>query len=255
MGDLLAIIEQTTGIDVAVLESGSDEHGLTARTKDEAKTFIVVARTKHPMRQRSTLAHELGHVVFNDWQDMDESPLTERPAREIRADAFARHLLLPQDGVRQMLGSKTWLSEADLSRIVQLFGASPVITAIALEQYGFIDDVQKREWMALSTSQLATRHGWMDYYRTLQDDSNRTRAPQRLLSRAVSGYAEGIVGAQTIATLRGMTTVAVEDELREAGITPAPLQPLLASAEDLPEVDVDLSLLDGLDDEEPNGVG
>lgn len=250
----MAIIEQTTGIDVAVLESGSDEHGLTARTKDGARTFIVVARTRHPMRQRSTLAHELGHVVFDDWQEIAESPLSERSIYEIRADAFARNLLLPQDGVRQILGDRTRLLEADLSRIVQLFGCSPAIAAIALEQYGYIDETQKREWRAISTPQLATRHGWMDYYRTLQDDSNRTRAPQRLLSRAVAGYAEGVVGAQTIATLRGIPAAVAEEELREARITPLPPQPLLTRAEDLPEVDIDLSLLDGLDDEEPNSA-
>jgi len=31
MGDLVAVIEQATGIDVAVLEVGPDEHGLTMR--------------------------------------------------------------------------------------------------------------------------------------------------------------------------------------------------------------------------------
>ena len=248
----MAMIEQATGIDVAVIDSGSNEHGLTARTKDGARTFIVVARTHHPMRQRSTLAHELGHVVFNDWQTMDESSLSERSDREVRADAFARHLLLPHDGVRQLLGNVARLMEADLSRIVQLFGASPAMAAIALEQYGYIDEAQKREWKALSTPQLATRHGWMDYYRTLQDDANRRRAPQRLLSRAVSGYAEGVIRAQTIATLRGVSAAMVEEELRDAGVTPSPPRPRLTSAEELPVVDVDLSLLDGLDDEEPN---
>ena len=31
LGDLLEIIEEATGIDVAVLETGPDEHGLTMR--------------------------------------------------------------------------------------------------------------------------------------------------------------------------------------------------------------------------------
>lgn len=177
------------------------------------------------MRQRSTLAHELGHVVFDDWQETDASPLSERSPREVRADAFARHLLLPRGGLQQILGGRSGLIEADVSQIVQLFGASPAMAAIALEQYGYIDESQKRGWMAISTPQMATRHGWMDYYRTLQDDSTRTRAPQRLLTRAVSGYAEGVVRAQTIATLRGMSAAEVEEELREAGITSSPSRP------------------------------
>ena len=71
LGDLVAVIEQATGIDVAVLDAGPDEHGLTMRDPVRGTVFIGVARTRNPMRQRSTLAHELGHVLFEDWADPD----------------------------------------------------------------------------------------------------------------------------------------------------------------------------------------
>lgn len=66
LGDLVALIEQATGIDVAVLDTGPDEHGLTMRDPVRNVVFIGVARSRTPMRQRSTLAHELGHVLFED---------------------------------------------------------------------------------------------------------------------------------------------------------------------------------------------
>lgn len=69
LGDLVALIEQTTGHDVAVLDASADSHGLTMRDPMRDRTFIGVARTPHPMRQRSTLAHELAHVVFGDWAE------------------------------------------------------------------------------------------------------------------------------------------------------------------------------------------
>src|SRR6266436_3004080 len=56
LGDLLEVIEQTTGIDVAVLNVGPDEHGLTMRDPVRETVFIGVARTRNPVRQRSTLA-------------------------------------------------------------------------------------------------------------------------------------------------------------------------------------------------------
>jgi Zn-dependent peptidase ImmA (M78 family) len=71
LGDLVAVIEQATGIDVAVLDVGPDEHGLAMRDPARGTVFIGVARTRNPMRQRSTLAHELGHVLFGDWADAD----------------------------------------------------------------------------------------------------------------------------------------------------------------------------------------
>lgn len=248
LGDLVALIEQTTGHDVAVLDAGPDEHGLTMRDPERDVTFIGVARSRNPMRQRSTLAHELGHVLFDDWSG--SGGLSARSPEEIRADAFARHLLVPREGLRVFLGSRERLGEADLSSVVQWFLVSPALAAIALGDGGYIDAATKHEWMSLSTRQLATRFGWSDQYRSLQNDADRTRSPQRLLARAIAGYREGVVSPQVIATLRGISAEEAEAELTEAGITPRPHEPTWTAASDLPAVDVDLS---DLGDEAPEG--
>jgi Zn-dependent peptidase ImmA (M78 family) len=207
MGDLVAVIEQATGIDVAVLGVDPDEHGLTMRDPGRNAVFIGVARTRNPMRQRSTLAHELGHVLFEDWTDNDASNWSDRTHEEIRADAFARHLLAPEHGLREFLGSRELLAQADLSAIVQRFLVSPAVAAIALQQAGYIDAAIKQEWMGLSTPLLAVRFGWSDQYHALQADSDQRRAPQQLLARAIKGYAEGVLPAQALATLRGRLVV------------------------------------------------
>ncbi|GIH09459.1 hypothetical protein Rhe02_75260 [Rhizocola hellebori] len=150
MGDLIALIEQATGIDVAVLDAGPDEHGMTMRDPRRNTVVIGVARTQYPMRQRSTLAHELGHVIFEDWAAKDAGNLSERTHEEVRADAFARHVLVPVDGVSEFLGSRTSVTQAALSVIVQRFLVSPAIAAIALHQAGYIDVATKKDWMALS---------------------------------------------------------------------------------------------------------
>jgi hypothetical protein len=53
--------------------------------------------------------------------------------------------------------------------------------------------------------QLAARFGWTDQYQVLQASSDRRRAPQRLLAWVITGYAEGVLPAQAIATLRGIS--------------------------------------------------
>lgn len=244
LGDLVAIIEQATGIDVAVLDVGPDEHGLTMRDPDRTAVFIGVARTRNPMRQRSTLAHELGHVVFEDWVDNGAGNWSDRTPEEVRADAFARHLLVPVEGLRALLGEPEPVAMSTLSALVQRFLVSPAIALIALHQAGYVDTATKRDWMALSAPQLAVRFGWSDQYRALQADSDQRRAPQRLLARAITGYAEGVLPAQAIATLRGITPEAAEAELREAGIEPTRPPVAWADAESLPAADVDLAALD-----------
>lgn len=196
------------------------------------------------MRQRSTLAHELGHVLFEDWADSDAGDWGDRDPAEIRADAFARHLLIPVEGLRDFVGQRSAVAESGLSAVVQRFLVSSPIAAIALREAGYIDEAAKRDWMTLSTPQLAARFGWADQYQLLRASSDRRRAPQRLLARAIAGYVEGLLPAQAIATLRGISVQALMDEFREAGVTPAERPIEWADPGELPDVEVDLATLD-----------
>lgn len=241
LGDLVAIIEQATGIDVAVLDVEPDEHGLTMRDPARDAVFIAVACTRRPMRQRSTLAHELGHVLFEDWNRTAEGELSDRPPHEVRADAFARHLLVPVSGLREFLRERQAVDWAALSAVVQRFLVSPAIAAIAMHQAEYIGDATKREWRTLTTPTLAARFGWADQYRALQADSAQRRAPQRLLTRATEGYLEHVVSVQTLATLRGIDVQTVEAELRDAGLSPAEQSIAWSDPNELPDMDVDLS--------------
>jgi Zn-dependent peptidase ImmA (M78 family) len=244
LGDLVALIEQATGIDVAVLDAGPDEHGLTMQDPERDVVIIGVARTRNPMRQRSSLAHELCHVLFGDWSQTGAGGWADRTPAETRADAFARHLLLPAAGLRAFLGSEGSVSESVLSEVVQRFLVSPAIAAIAMHQAKYIDKATKEDWMGLTAPQLAARFGWSDQYHALRADSDQRRAPQRLLARAIAGYAEGVLPAQAIATLRGVPLDEAEKELHEAGVTPAQQPVAWANASDLPDTDVDLTALE-----------
>ncbi len=245
LGDLITLVEQTVKCDVAVLNTtGQDEHGLSMRDPDRGVVFIGIARTRNPMRQRSTLAHELAHVLFEDWDGSQGDELGTRSLQEVRADTFARHLLVPETGVKNFIGSGRVLTETDLSNIVQRFLVSPAMAAIALYNCGYISETRKSRWKGLSTAQVANRHGWIDQYESMQRESDRSRPPQQLLARAVVGYEEGVLSAQVVATLRGITLDEAEHYLSDIGRSRRePPIPRMA-AEDLPPVDVDLSGLD-----------
>lgn len=245
LGDLVGLIEQATGYDVAVLEADSDEHGLTMCDPLRGRIFIGIARTRHPMRQRSTLAHELAHLIFKD-QTKD---LSAHSSEESRADAFARHLLIPMEGVRAFAGSLE-VKEVTLSNVVQRFLVSPAIAAIAMREAEIITSGTASKWMRLHTPYLASKYGWSDYYAALQDDSNRLRAPQNLVSRAIAGYSAGVVSAQTIATLRGVSVTKIQSELSALGVMPRNIDIDAFEIHNLPDVDIDLSELE--DEELPS---
>jgi hypothetical protein len=183
-------------------------------------------------------------VLFGDWADNDSGNWGDRSPAEIRADAFARHLLVPADGLRDFIGARPPAALSTLSAVVQRYLVSPPIASIALCQAGYVDEATKRDWMTLSAPHLAARFGWSDQYQALQADSDQRRAPQRLLARAIAGYAEGVLPAQAIATLRGMSLEAVTEELEQAGVTLAERPIAWADLGDLPIVQVDLAALD-----------
>ncbi|WP_267470145.1 ImmA/IrrE family metallo-endopeptidase [Nocardia brasiliensis] len=213
------------------------------RRGNHGAVYVAVARTMNPMRQRSTLAHELAHVVFEDWADQPQ--IDSASPIESRANVFARHLLLPLPGLDDLWATESHHDElAMLSKTVQRFLVSPAIAAIALHQAGYISTAAKSDFMSEKTPRLAARFGWSDQYQAMQMESNRRRAPQRLLARAISGYLQNAVSIRTIATLRGIDPATVEEELSDAGLIPAELTPAWADPADLPHVDFDLTELD-----------
>lgn len=250
LGDLVALIERASGIDVAVLNvNDSHEHGLTVRDPQRDVMYLGVASTPHPMRQRSTLAHELAHLIFNDWASYDDESWDQRSSGEIRADAFAGYLLIPREGLREYLGGRTVDNLAVLSEIVQWFMVSPQMALVALAETNLIDSAVKDSWWHYSTPQLASRFGWTDQYESLQLQSQKTRAPQRLLRRAMAGFHEGVISAQTIATLRGIDVEQAERELCETGLEPIIYEQPNDDVPfniDLPGFKMDLSALDEL---------
>lgn len=124
LGDLFTLSEETVGVDVMSMDAGESEHGLTAWDPATGRAVIAVATTPHPMRQRSSIAHELGHVL----QGIDAPTAFpgERSPQEIQADSFARHLLLPRAELRNIGRSP---SLAQFSEIVRTFGLSPQMAA------------------------------------------------------------------------------------------------------------------------------
>lgn len=215
--DMFELVHACAGVDVLSMDAGQAEHGLSMVDPGTGTVVVAVATTPHPMRQRSSIAHELGHILAGDLDKVELLIPGERSPEEICADAFARHLLLPLAGVRRRLTTvKGAVSVAQLSELVQEFEVSPSIVAIQLRDAGRIDDSTRAEWSTLSTARLAATFGWLSQYRSLAEDSARPRAPQALMSRAVDGYRRGLLGLAEVAGWYGQDPAELAVELRPA---------------------------------------
>lgn len=228
ISNLVLLIEHTVGIGVAYVRSSAPGHGMTMFLG--GRYLMAVGCTEHPMRLRSTLAHELGHHQLNtvdriaggvDWGS--------RTREEIQADAFARHLLVPMNGVMDIVEGGT-VTLATLSDIVQTYLASPAMVAIQMRNAGVIDAETCKDWGQISTGTIATQFGWRPDYQALVEQSSNPRGPQRLMMRAMEGYRQGSVASATIAKLSGdpkATDLKVTHN--EDGITPTRVPDIAAS--------------------------
>lgn len=220
IADIVALIEQTQDVDVTVLDvEDPNEHGLTMVDPVRGATIVAVATSNKPMRWRSNLAHELGHLIFGDHDNGQPGALSAGSTLENRAQSFARHLLIPLGGVQHFIDRlKGPLDLNTFSDLVQRFEVSPAIVSIQLQALEVIDASLQAEWSALYTPMLAARFGWTDQYKGLQAESRQRRAPQRLLARVIAGYVAGLVSLETAALVRGVAPEELADEFEAAGI-------------------------------------
>lgn len=223
LGDLVALMEQLERSDVAILRVDAPEaHGLGMSDPKTGRVKIAVACTPHPMRQRSTLAHELAHIVFADHLYPDTEGWGENKPEESRADSFARHLLAPLGGIAAILGppADVVVDESLVSALVQRYLASPQIVVIQLAEAGYLTGAQKQAWLPTSSPKLAARFGWMDQYRALSAESATPRSPQRLVARATDAYLRNVLPLNAVARLRSDSVANVRAEFETLGLNP-----------------------------------
>lgn len=215
------LIEHNVGIGVAYVRSSAPAQGMTMLLGD--MHLMAVGCTEHPMRLRFALAHELGHHQLDSADHMAAAGVdwASRNLEEIQADVFARHLLVPMDGVIGMVGGGT-VTLATLSDIVQTYRASPAIVAIQMHDAGVIDADTSTHWSQITSGRLATQFGWGTDYQALVEHSSKPRAPQRLMMRAMEGYRQGSVTPSTIAKLSGVPKATdVKEALDKQGFIPS----------------------------------
>ena len=143
-------VEMVLGIPVVQAELPQRIAGATIAVSDgelHPKRGIVLNTTganKNPLVRRATLAHEVGHLLFDPDQRLESvrvdsyASLIANPEQtgpvdyvEQRANAFAISFLAPVDAVRSLLDPP--LSEDDVTGVASMFGVSATAARFHVE--------------------------------------------------------------------------------------------------------------------------
>jgi transcriptional regulator with XRE-family HTH domain len=219
IADVAGVIEDLTGTDVGTAALPAGVSGVCVTDPERATSVILVDSTHMAERQRFSLAHELGHLLFGTSTHVDAAS-TERTPQEIVCDEFARHLIIPESGIRAWLSANCAgaVDERAMALLARHFGASPDVIRIQLDRmnllpggYGDSPLPTGRRW--------AYQYGWGPQYDACQAAAAQPRVPRRILDRAMAAYRDGRLGITALARLQDRTVPELELALTEAGVT------------------------------------
>lgn len=226
VGDLVGLVEGL-GVPVERRPLPDDVHGMTVHDESDARwtAVVFISSADWWTRQRYTLAHELCHLLYRDSQpvivDRDEEDSTDLP--EIRAEAFARHLLLPDAAVRDRLTSDYPSDLALVADLILSYGVSrtAVLKALAAVADWSEDRLARVNAGALSVTELMAGAGRQDEWLAACADQREPSPSGLLLDLALNAYREQLVPVDAVADVLDRAGDEVSEELRVQGWAPA----------------------------------
>jgi Zn-dependent peptidase ImmA (M78 family)/transcriptional regulator with XRE-family HTH domain len=212
--DLPALVETAFGADVAVIMLDEGFDGLSASSNDVK--LIMLGTSAVPARQRFTLAHELGHLLAGDDQDvhLDKDIYDGAQAKdlsEMRANSFASAFLMPEDLLRAVVGA-SGLAEDGFALLACDLKVTPSALAIRLQQLRLIDAGMCDRFRKLTAAKAASVIGRSDEFAQRVADASAARPPGLLVRDAYKAYEAGATTLRPYASLLGVDV----DELRQA---------------------------------------
>ena len=205
-------------VDVSPLPEAVD--GLCVSVGERA--LILVGSSKPSSRQRFTLAHELAHYLVDDLDPLyvDERGARSRSVAEMRANAFAAHLLMPEAGVRAAIEGAAGNAEQAV-RVALSFGTSVSAAAYQLGNLGLLPEAERDRLVDAGAKPLLLRYAQPSDWQHDESGRGRVRPPGRLYSRAMLAFRQGLIGLEPLVELlRHPDRDQLRQELDDAGLTP-----------------------------------
>lgn len=215
---LAGAVETAFGVDVAVGDLGPRFDGLCV-SNNEVK-LILAAQGALPWRQRFTVAHELGHLLVGDDQELhlDEDVMRKegRSDTETRANAFAAALLMPEQVLREAVG-KQGLSSEGFARLACRLRVSPSALAYRLLNFRLIDAGTSEQFRRQSAKSVAATAGADGEFAAEVAVAGRGRPPGLLARDSYAAYRAGKATLRPYANVLGVDADELQGQLESAG--------------------------------------
>jgi Zn-dependent peptidase ImmA (M78 family)/transcriptional regulator with XRE-family HTH domain len=201
IADVAELAERHFGLDVLAWPTGQAVSGLCAHGHDVAMMLISTSFPRG--HQRFTAAHELAHHLLRDPREIviDGDLYNGGSPMEKRANAFAAALLMPADGLRDVVAGRP-VDEAVLDELMRHFGVSfsALLYRLASSSVGLLSAGARNGWLQRPVSSvLRAANDPAPEELTVPDEARRI--PPRLWRAAQAGYQNGRVGIGTLAAL------------------------------------------------------
>lgn len=228
IGDLPALVERHFGLSTVTWPIGKTVSGLCAHSADVA---LVLVSSSFPVgHQRFTAAHELAHHLVGDPREViiesDVFAISTPPER--RANAFAAALLMPADGLREVVNGRR-VDDVVLAELMREFGVSytALLYRLADPAVRLMSTAARDQWLQrVPTSVLRAAGDPFPAELTRPDEARRV--PPRLLAAAQQGYQNGQVGLGVLAALLDEDADSLYTRLVSDGIAPPAIDDDLA---------------------------
>jgi len=228
--DLFMLLEERFGIDVDMRPLPEKVHGLA--TAGDGFAYVLVNTTDVWGRQRFTLSHELCHLLVDDLDTLVIDAPADLGGRtgpdETRADAFAAHLLAPEEGIQQWLAGRPVDDQLAVG-LVYWFGMSLEAMCNRLVDLHLIDEERRAHLVSTGIYRLSWEAARGDDLAAAIGRQGAVRVPARLQARAIRALKAGLIGAGPVADLLGRDPA----ELRAELASPEPPSQRSRSADEL----------------------
>jgi Zn-dependent peptidase ImmA (M78 family)/transcriptional regulator with XRE-family HTH domain len=220
LGPLPEVLEERLRLDVDFSPLPEAVDGLCVSVGGRA--LVLVGSSKPSSRQRFTLAHELAHYLVDDLDPLyvDERGVRARSVAEMRANAFAAHLLMPEPGVRAAIEGFTDDAERAV-RLALTFGTSVSAAAYQLGNLGLLPETVRDRLTQAGSRPLLMRYALPSDWQQDESGRGRLRPPSRLYRRATLAFRRGLIGLEPVAELlQRPDRDQLRQELEDAGLAP-----------------------------------